>query len=212
MLFRYLHCRIFTRRLFSSLYWLMSALLAPLSLYFQIGFVHPPPITWPFLLFMEGLFQLRCVLNNPSIQGAMINPKTSLCHHLFNVSIAEWICTVPTDTLKDDRLRGVSAFERDHVLLNWGWIGNNILTYRAWATRDATEPLGEWLASNGEGIYSTRPWERAQGETAEGEAVRFTKRDNVLYAIVFDVTRRDELRLLDISEPNISSISLYSTV
>ncbi|OUR92811.1 hypothetical protein A9Q81_15970 [Gammaproteobacteria bacterium 42_54_T18] len=72
------------------------------------------------------------------------------------------------------------------------------------------DALGEWLASNGEGIYGTRPWERAQGETAEGEAVRFTKRDNVLYAIIFDVTRRDELRLLDISESNISSISLLS--
>ncbi|MFT6753938.1 MAG: hypothetical protein ACJA2O_004134, partial [Candidatus Azotimanducaceae bacterium] len=30
--------------------------VAPLTPYFQIGFVHPPPNTRSFLLFMEGLF------------------------------------------------------------------------------------------------------------------------------------------------------------
>jgi alpha-L-fucosidase len=39
---------------------------------------------------------------------------------------------------------------------------------------DRLETLGAWLAQNGEGIYGSRPWKRAEGETAEGLKVRFT--------------------------------------
>jgi alpha-L-fucosidase len=34
--------------------------------------------------------------------------------------------------------------------------------------------FGAWLRANGEAIYGTRPWTRSDGETLDGQAVRFT--------------------------------------
>jgi alpha-L-fucosidase len=44
--------------------------------------------------------------------------------------------------------------------------------------------LGDWLHTNGEAIYGTRPWTRANGDTAEGLPVRFTRKGEATYAIV----------------------------
>ena len=35
--------------------------------------------------------------------------------------------------------------------------------------------LGRWLKVNGESIFGTRPWERADGKTSDGIDVRFTR-------------------------------------
>ena len=40
--------------------------------------------------------------------------------------------------------------------------------------------MGEWLETNGEAIYGTRKWR----EHAEGDAIRYTARDDVVYATV----------------------------
>ncbi len=44
--------------------------------------------------------------------------------------------------------------------------------------------LGAWLDRNAEAIFATRPWTRAEGRTADGTPVRFTRRGEALYAIV----------------------------
>ena len=44
--------------------------------------------------------------------------------------------------------------------------------------------LGAWLRTNGEAIYGTRPWTSAAATTRDGIDVRFTRRDDALYAIV----------------------------
>ena len=49
--------------------------------------------------------------------------------------------------------------------------------------------LGEWLSVNGEAIYDTRPWDRAEGTTADGLPVRFTCTDGALYVIVLGTPR-----------------------
>jgi alpha-L-fucosidase len=49
--------------------------------------------------------------------------------------------------------------------------------------------IGEWLSVNGEGIYGTRPWDRAEGKTSDGLPVRFTCTDGALYIIVLGTPR-----------------------
>jgi alpha-L-fucosidase len=44
--------------------------------------------------------------------------------------------------------------------------------------------LGAWLAVNGDAIYATRPWERAEGMTTGGLGVRFTRKGDTMYAIL----------------------------
>jgi len=57
--------------------------------------------------------------------------------------------------------------------------------------------VGEWLEQNGEAIYGTRPWERAEGiATSSGEEldVRFTQKGDTVYAIVFGTPTSATLR------------------
>lgn len=51
--------------------------------------------------------------------------------------------------------------------------------------------LGAWLKLNGEAIYRTRPWVIAQTTTTEGTAVRFTRGDGTLNAILLDASARE---------------------
>lgn len=61
--------------------------------------------------------------------------------------------------------------------------------------------LGEWLDVNGEAVFGSRPWERAEGTTSQGTPVRFTRRDGAIYAVLLEAppTRRVELRDVDAS-------------
>ena len=45
--------------------------------------------------------------------------------------------------------------------------------------------LGDWLEINGEGIFGTRPWKRAEGRTKEGIEVRFTQKKSADTLYVF---------------------------
>ncbi|GIX07253.1 MAG: hypothetical protein KatS3mg115_1656 [Candidatus Poribacteria bacterium] len=61
--------------------------------------------------------------------------------------------------------------------------------------------IGEWLSHNGEAIYGSRPW-RVSGE---GERVRYTTRDGVVYAICVGSPGRE----LVLSEPKPVSVEAF---
>jgi alpha-L-fucosidase len=46
---------------------------------------------------------------------------------------------------------------------------------------DRLKALGAWLDQNGEAIYGTHPWKRAEGKTSDGIDVRFTQKNTALY-------------------------------
>jgi alpha-L-fucosidase len=63
------------------------------------------------------------------------------------------------------------------------------------------EALGDWLRVNGEAIWATRPWTRAEGQTRAGGAVRYTRGRDALYALLLDPAAGAEVR---IDEPQLA--------
>jgi len=60
---------------------------------------------------------------------------------------------------------------------------------------DRIKGVGAWLAVNGDAIYGTRPWKRAEGWTTEGSDVRFTRKSGSLFAILMETPRRLEITI-----------------
>jgi len=68
--------------------------------------------------------------------------------------------------------------------------------------------IGEWLEINGEGIYGSRPWERAEGKTMDNLEVRFTHKNEILYIHLLDKPKGKSLRILSLKIPQISVSNL----
>jgi alpha-L-fucosidase len=62
--------------------------------------------------------------------------------------------------------------------------------------------LGRWLSVNNEAVYRSRPWVMAESTTTEGTPVRFTRRQERVYAMIFGPphSRRISLPELDCSD------------
>jgi alpha-L-fucosidase len=67
------------------------------------------------------------------------------------------------------------------------------------------QALGAWRKQNGAAIYGTHPWARAEGETAEGVRVRFTRTDSAVGAILLGKPRLG--RLLSSRDPETAKSS-----
>lgn len=87
--------------------------------------------------------------------------------------------------------------------------------------RQALLEIGDWLTTHGEGIYETRPW-RVFGESdteiisgdfkqnvrpMTARDIRYTHKDQILYAFFMDRPENGELRLNTLSEQDLGSIS-----
>jgi alpha-L-fucosidase len=86
---------------------------------------------------------------------------------------------IPIDTLIRHFVDIVS--KNGNMLLNVGPRADGIIQDGQLARLRA---LGDWLAVNGEAIYGTRPWQLAEGSTDSGVPVRFTSKDDALYAVL----------------------------
>jgi len=69
--------------------------------------------------------------------------------------------------------------------------------------------LGDWLRKNGEAIYATQPWTRAEDTSLEGCPVRFTCRNNKLYVFLLDQNDEGFISLENI--PGITKIHVLNT-
>ena len=58
--------------------------------------------------------------------------------------------------------------------------------------------LGAFLEVNGDAIYGTRPWRRAEGTTREGIEVRFTERAGALYATLLGTPSSRSVTFVDV--------------
>ena len=60
---------------------------------------------------------------------------------------------------------------------------------------DRLNKLGDWLDTNGEGIFGSRPWTQASANAPDGTDVRFTRKGNSLYAFFLARPHGDTLTL-----------------
>jgi alpha-L-fucosidase len=74
--------------------------------------------------------------------------------------------------------------------------------------RDRLLHLGKWLAVNGEAIFSTRPWQRAEGQTASNVPVRFTCSRDSLFAIVLGSISPGPLIIKDLRPSDNTRVAL----
>jgi alpha-L-fucosidase len=94
-----------------------------------------------------------------------------------------------------------------NLLLNVGPTGEGTIP---WEQAQRLLALGWWLRTNGDAIYGTRPWERAEGTTGEGHDVRFTAAadGSAVHAIVLGTPSSAEVELVDVQVPAGGTVEL----
>ncbi|NVM16555.1 MAG: alpha-L-fucosidase [Candidatus Lokiarchaeota archaeon] len=68
--------------------------------------------------------------------------------------------------------------------------------------------IGKWLEINGEGIYGTRPWERAEGKSLDNLQIRFTQKNGIIYIHLLNNPIGKRIRILSIKIHHHSTIKM----
>jgi alpha-L-fucosidase len=71
--------------------------------------------------------------------------------------------------------------------------------------------FGGWLRKNGEAVYGTRPWTRAEGKAGEAVRVRFTTKPGSLYLHLLDSPAMTELKVEGDDLPSPKAATVVAT-
>jgi alpha-L-fucosidase len=71
--------------------------------------------------------------------------------------------------------------------------------------------LGAWLHQNGDAIYGTHPWKRAEGSTSEAIDVRFTQKNGDLFATLLGRPKSPSITLKDVALQPASQVTLLGS-
>jgi alpha-L-fucosidase len=72
--------------------------------------------------------------------------------------------------------------------------------------------LGAWLHQNGEAIYGTHPWKRAEGKTDQVIDVRFTQKENDLFATLLGRPTSHSITIKDVTLAPSSEVTLLGSI
>jgi alpha-L-fucosidase len=79
-----------------------------------------------------------------------------------------------------------------NLLLNLGPVADGTIPE---VQKNCVLGLGKWLETNGQAIFETRPWVRAEGITTEGIGVRFTQKAESLFAFLLDAPKESTITI-----------------
>ena len=79
-----------------------------------------------------------------------------------------------------------------NLLLNVGPMADGTIPE---AQKQRLLDLGKWLEVNGEAIFGTRPWKKAEGTTVDGIELRFTCKPDALYAFLLDKPKGPQIAI-----------------
>ena len=73
---------------------------------------------------------------------------------------------------------------------------------------DRLRSLGRWLDRNGDAIFDTRPWTRADDATTQGLELRFTAKDDTLYMTLLGTPTESDICIENLDAPADATIRL----
>ena len=84
------------------------------SVFFEdIGLVHAPARPYGALAPVELGFELRAVLDDPAVDGGVIHVDATFLHEFLDMTGAERVCEIPTDSHQNDLGWEMGTFETD---------------------------------------------------------------------------------------------------
>ncbi len=196
--------------------------------------LYKPDILWNDVNYPKngdllGIFAELFNLNN----NAVINDRWGQYPELANFTTPEYKVFKTIKTQKWETCRGMgysfgyNQVEDDRQLLSSEELikllidivsKNGNLLLNVGPKSDGTIPenqmkrlndLGDWININGEGIYSTYPWNIASTKLKDGTEVRFTQKNNDLYIFVLNQTKEKSIRIPSCKTDKSSKAILY---